>query len=87
MRVDYALAEMFHSLRSQFSTLESGRGKHSKYSTSVFTEHGVAILSSVLDVSKRVENVSEIYLDIPNWPTSCWPIRSNSILATTCSSR
>ena len=36
------------SLRSQFVTLEIGRGKHSKYSFYAFTEQGVAMLSSVL---------------------------------------
>jgi len=37
------------SLRSQFVTLEnSGRGKYSKYQPHVFTEQGVAMLSSVL---------------------------------------
>jgi hypothetical protein len=36
------------SLRSQFVILEKGRGKHSKFLPSVFTEHGVTMLSSVL---------------------------------------
>lgn len=35
------------SLRSQFGTLE--KGKHSKYSPFVFTEHGILMLSSVLN--------------------------------------
>ena len=35
-------------LRCQIGTLESGRGKHSKYSTFAFTEQGVAMLSAVL---------------------------------------
>jgi len=35
-------------LRSQFVTLETGRGKYPKYAPSVFTEQGVAMLSSVL---------------------------------------
>jgi len=36
------------SLRSQFVTLENGRGKHRKYLPYVFTEQGVAMLSAVL---------------------------------------
>ena len=40
------------ALRSQFVTLEKGRGRYSKYRPNAFTEHGVAMLSSVLR-SKR----------------------------------
>ena len=36
------------SLRSQFATLETGRGKHRKYLPYVFTEQGVSMLSAVL---------------------------------------
>ena len=36
------------SLRSQNATLEKGRGEHRKYMPYVFTEQGVAMLSSVL---------------------------------------
>lgn len=36
------------SLRSQIASLNKGRGKHSKYNSFVFTEQGVAMLSSVL---------------------------------------
>jgi hypothetical protein len=37
------------ALRSQIVTLETGRGKYSKYLSKVFTEQGVAMLSSVLN--------------------------------------
>jgi len=37
-----------NSLRSQFATLEKGKGKYSKYQSFVFTEQGVAMLSAVL---------------------------------------
>jgi hypothetical protein len=37
------------SLRSQIVTLETGRGKYSKYRAFAFTEQGVAMLSSVLN--------------------------------------
>ena len=36
------------SLRSQSVTLEKGRGRHRKYLPFAFTEHGVAMLASVL---------------------------------------
>jgi len=35
-------------LRSQFVILEKGRGRYPKYAPFAFTEHGVAMLSSVL---------------------------------------
>ena len=38
----------FNSLRSQFATLEKGKGAHRKYLPYVFTEQGVAMLSAVL---------------------------------------
>ena len=38
----------FDSLRSQFATLNKGRGTHRKYLPYAFTEQGVAMLSSVL---------------------------------------
>jgi len=39
----------WNSLRSQFVTLEIGRGKYPKYFPFAFTEQGVAMLSSVLN--------------------------------------
>ena len=52
----------FDSLRSQIATLkDGGRGRHRKYLPYVFTEHGVAMLSSVLHSKKAVEvNISII---------------------------
>ena len=43
------------ALRSQFVTLEQGRGRHSKYAPHAFTEHGVAMLSSVLHSKRAVQ--------------------------------
>lgn len=43
------------SLRSQIATLKRGRGQHQKYLTSVFTEHGVLMLSSVLKSDKAIQ--------------------------------
>lgn len=45
-------------LRSQFVTLEKGKGKYSKYLPMAFTEQGIAMLSGVLN-SKRA-----IYVNI-----------------------
>lgn len=42
------------SLRCNFSTLETGRGKYPKYLPFAFTEEGVAMLSSVLKSKKAV---------------------------------
>lgn len=47
------------SLRSQFATLEKGRGRHRKFLPYVFTEQGVAMLSSVLNSSTAIQvNIS-----------------------------
>lgn len=46
---------MVPSLRSQIGTLESGRGQHRKYLPYVFTEQGVAMLSSVLNSSRAIQ--------------------------------
>ena len=45
------------SLRSQFVILDKGRGRYAKYPPRVFTEQGVAMLSSVL-TSKRAVQVN-----------------------------
>ena len=42
------------ALRSQFVTLENGRGRYSKYSPMAFTEQGVAMLSSVLHSERAI---------------------------------
>jgi hypothetical protein len=39
----------FEALRSQFATLEKGRGQHRKYFPHVFTEHGAVMLATVLN--------------------------------------
>lgn len=45
--------EEYDSLRFQFGTLK--RGQHSKYLPHVFTQEGVAMLSSVLSSEKAIE--------------------------------
>jgi hypothetical protein len=51
--------EEARSLRSQSVILEEdskqGRGRHSKYAPYVFTEHGIAMLSSVLRSKRAVQ--------------------------------
>lgn len=48
------------SLRSQFVTLKTARGEHRKYAPYVFTEQGVAMLSSVLRSKRAVQVNIEI---------------------------
>lgn len=43
------------ALRSQFVTLEDGRGRYPKYAPLAFTEHGVAMLASVLRSDRAVQ--------------------------------
>ncbi len=47
-------------LRSQIATLKNGRGEHRKYLPYVFTEQGVAMLSSVLNSERAVQVNIEI---------------------------
>ena len=44
----------YKALRSQIVTLKKGRGEHSKYLPFVFTEQGVAMLSSVLNSDRAI---------------------------------
>ncbi len=45
----------YNFLRTQNATLESGKGKYSKYLPFAFTEQGVAMLSGILNSPKAVE--------------------------------
>ncbi len=45
------------SLRSQFATLETGRGRHRKYLPLAFTEHGAIMAATILN-SARATDVS-----------------------------
>ncbi|MGD0092654.1 MAG: ORF6N domain-containing protein [Planctomycetota bacterium] len=47
-------------LRSQSATLKAGRGRHRKYLPYVFTEQGVAMLSSALNSERAVQVNIEI---------------------------
>lgn len=48
-------AEEFESIRSHFATIKIGRGAHRKYLPYVFTEQGIAMLSSVLNSDRAIE--------------------------------
>jgi hypothetical protein len=48
-------SEEASALRSQIVTLEKGRGRYPKYAPHAFTEHGVAMLSSVLRSKRAVQ--------------------------------
>ncbi len=52
----------YKSLRSQFVTVEKGRGTHTKYLPRAFTEQGVAMLSAVL----RSDTAIRISIQIMN---------------------
>lgn len=45
----------YNILRSQFVTLETGKGKYSKYNPYAFTEHGITMLASVLRSSTAIK--------------------------------
>jgi len=47
--------EEYQALRSQIATLK--RGQHSKYAPFAFTEHGVLMLSSVLNSDRAIQIV------------------------------
>ena len=48
----------YNALRSQFGTLE--KGAHSKYLPMVFTEQGVAMLSSVLNSRRAIQEPLQV---------------------------
>ncbi len=50
----------YDSLRSQIVTLKNGRGQHQKYLPFVFTEHGILMLSSVLNSEKAIQTNIQI---------------------------
>lgn len=50
----------YESLRSQFVTLETSRGKHRKYLPYAFTEQGVSMLSAVLKSDTAIQTSIQI---------------------------
>lgn len=49
------MPEEVDSLRSQFATLNAGRGQHRKYLPYAFTEHGAIMAANVLSSRRAVE--------------------------------
>ena len=47
--------EEYELLRCQFVTLKSGRGQHRKYMPYAFTEHGITMLSGLLNSNVAIE--------------------------------
>jgi len=62
------------SLRSQFEILnDNKRGKHSKYPPFVFTEQGVAMLSSVLNSPQAIEvniSIMRVFVKMRQWASN-----------------
>ncbi|WP_194977152.1 ORF6N domain-containing protein [Aquiflexum lacus] len=59
-----------HSLRSQFVTLKNDRGRHRKYLPYVFTEQGVAMLSSVLNSQTAIQvniSIMRVFVKMREW--------------------
>ena len=57
----FELTELeYDSLRSQIATLKKGRGQHQKYLPMAFTEHGILMLSSVLNSDKAIQTNIQI---------------------------
>lgn len=49
------LNPVHQSLRSQIVTLKTGQGEHVKYLPLAFTEHGVAMLSGIINSKKAIQ--------------------------------
>lgn len=59
-----------HSLRSQIVTLKNDRGRHRKYLPYVFTEQGVAMLSSVLKSKTAIQvniSIMRVFVKMREW--------------------
>jgi len=55
LRFQIEIIEKNDPLRPQIATLKIGRGQHSKYLPYAFTEHGVAMLSGILNSDKAIQ--------------------------------
>ena len=61
------------ALRSQFVTLKKFRGKHRKYLPYVFTEQGVAMLSSVLNSPTAIQvniSIMRVFVKMRQWASN-----------------
>ena len=60
-------------LRSQIATLNNGRGIHRKYLPYVFTEQGVAMLSSVLNSPTAIQvniSIMRVFVKMRQWASN-----------------
>jgi hypothetical protein len=67
------------SLRSQFATLDGGRGKYGKYLPYVFTEHGAVQASNVLNSPHAIAMgiyVVRMFVPLRQWAVSQEDLRS-----------
>jgi hypothetical protein len=59
------------ALRSQFATLETGRGRYSKYPPLAFTEHGVVIGVPIWHLKRNARRLTRLILR--NWVPASFP--------------
>jgi hypothetical protein len=70
LKAEYEEQKGQDSLRSQIVTLEGGRGRHRKYLPYVFTEQGVAMLSSVLNSPTAIQvniSIMRVFVKMRQW--------------------
>lgn len=73
LKAEYEEQKEQDALRSQFVTLEDGRGRHRKYLPYVFTEQGVAMLSSVLNSPTAIQvniSIMRVFVKMRQWATN-----------------
>jgi hypothetical protein len=70
LKLQFVSSKSEDSLRSQFVTLEKGRGKHRKFLPYAFTEQGVAMLSSVLNSPTAIQvniSIMRVFVKMRQW--------------------
>lgn len=73
LKAEYEEQKEQDFLRSQDVTLEDGRGRHRKYLPYVFTEQGVAMLSSVLNSPTAIQvniSIMRVFVKMRQWATN-----------------
>jgi hypothetical protein len=67
-------------LRSQFATLRTGRGQHRKFLPYAFTEQGVAMLSSVVNIlAPKQQPFDGAAIRKPEHPSELWEQGASSV--------
>ncbi len=70
LRLQIASFDDEDALRSQIVTLEDARGRHRKYLPYVFTEQGVAMLSSVINSPTAIQvniSIMRVFVNMRKW--------------------